>query len=105
MTAQERIKEIERLLSISLKTSEEANKICELREGLKVSDLFKANGMDDISGDWAVRILGFEVVYGMKRCSKLEAAEKAGYIKAYQVRRYSQFRTYYTLTAKAKKLL
>lgn len=106
MTAQEKITEIERLLSISLKTSKEADRICELRDGLKVSDLFKAKGQYDISADWAMKILGFEVILGgQKRCDKLEAAVAYGYIKPYQLRRYGQFRMYYTLTEKAKALL
>lgn len=105
MTTQEKVKEIERLLSIQLSTRTEADRVCELRDGLKVSDLFKAKDMMDFTYDWAEKILGFEVICGMKRCSKLENAIKAGYIKTYQVRRYGQLRTYCALTAKAKALL
>lgn len=105
MAAQEKVKEIEELLKKQFKTREECERIAELRDGLKVSDLFKAKDMMDFPYDWAEKIMGFEVIYGMKLCSKLENAIKAGYIKTYQVRRYGQLRTYCALTAKAKALL
>jgi hypothetical protein len=105
MTAQEKVREIDELLKKQFTTREECERIADLRDGLKVSDLFKANDMADFTYDWAQRILGYRTVCGSTICDKLEEAAKAGYIKFYQVRRYSQFRMYCALTAKAKALL
>ncbi len=70
-----------------------------------MSDVFLAFDIDTVEDCVMYDILGYEVIYGMKRCEKIDAAEKAGFVKCWSRRKYGQFRFYYTLTATGRKAL
>ena len=63
-----------------------------------VQEVFEHEGTDFVPSERFYQLLGYKMQFGMKICPKLEQAIKDGTVKRHNVRRYGQWRRYYTLS-------
>ena len=92
MTKMDRIARID-AIDTRFVTYEIAEEIAELREGIKLSDLFDYKGADEIRIDFARKILGRDEA---EKVAKM--AVDGGYISVENVRLHGAYINYYRLT-------